>query len=213
MNVIEANTVIGICCSVLGLGLSAGGFLLVQSTWKTLRTWKRVSGTVVGYQSNFRKGPPQAEPRSMRRTQMKTLITITLLSAFSIAALARVIVPWTKERMEKASDLVVVGNVTRVRDLDETNITLWPGCKFIGVEATFAVSKVFKGDTTNRCVILHYYRFDRVIPPNAPCFLNLRSTDTNRFLLYLVRDGVGRYSPVSGQIDPSVDAVRVFPAK
>jgi hypothetical protein len=144
---------------------------------------------------------------------MKKIIAIILLSAFSFVALARVIVPWTEAKMRAASDLIVVGTVTKVQDLAETNTTLWPGCKFIGVEATFAVSKILKGDTTNQSVVLHYYRFDQMVPPNAPCFLSLSSSDTNQYLLYLSKDGVGRFAPVSRQIDPSVDAVRLLSSK
>ena len=117
--------------------------------------------------------------------------------------------------MQEASDLIVVGTLAKVQDLDETNSVLWPRSKFRGVEATFAASKVLKGDPTTRTVVLHYYRFETEwgSPPNGPCFLNLTPTDTNQFILYLVRDGVSRFAPVSGQVDPSVDAVRVFHPK
>lgn len=115
--------------------------------------------------------------------------------------------------MREASDLIVVGTITKVQDLDETNSVLWPGSKFRGVEATFAVSKVLKGDAATRTVVLHYYRFETEWgrPANGPCFLNLTPTDTNQFLLHLVRDGASRFAPVSGQVDPLLDAVRVFP--
>jgi len=114
--------------------------------------------------------------------------------------------------MQKAAQLIVVGTVADVRDLDETNTVLWPSCKFVGVEAAFAVAQVLKGDFTNRTVALHYYRFDpqHFRPPNGPSFLDLKTGDTNRFLLYLVADGASRFAPVSGQLDPSLDAVRVF---
>jgi hypothetical protein len=149
---------------------------------------------------------------------MKKSIPIVLLLLVAVSALARLFVPWTEAKMQKASRLIVVGTVTKVQDLNETNTTMWPGCKFLGVEATFAVSKVLKGDPTTRTVVLHCYRFDRVIPPNAPTFnaptfLNLTPTDTNQFLLYLAPDGASRFAPVSGQIDPSFDAVRVFHPK
>lgn len=143
----------------------------------------------------------------------KTTAILILVSVFGISAMARFIKIWTKEEMEKASDLVVIGTVAKVQDLNETNTTLWRGYKFPGVEATFAVSKVIKGDVTNSTIVLHYYRFDRVTPVNSPSFLNLAPTDTNRYLLYLVKDGRGRYAPVSGQLDPSVDAVKPFDGK
>jgi hypothetical protein len=143
---------------------------------------------------------------------MKKTIPVILLLLVGISALARAVLPWTEAKMLKASDLIVVGTVTKVQDLDETNSTLWPGSKFRGVEATFAVSNVFKGDPATRTVVLHYYRFvtEWGSPPNGPIFLNLTPTDTNQILLYLVRDGASRFAPVSGQVDPSLDAVRIF---
>ena len=140
----------------------------------------------------------------------KTIPIVILLVAFSITALARIIHVWTAAEMQKASDLIVIGTVSQVRDLDETNTVLWTGWKFPGVETTFTVSKVLKGAATNHTVVLHHYRFDHVIPANCPSFVILSPTDTNRFLLYLVRDGTARFAPVSGQLDPAADAVRIY---
>lgn len=132
---------------------------------------------------------------------MKKSIPIVLLLLIGISALARAFLPWTEAKMQEASDLILVGTVTKVQDLDETNTRLWPHWKFRGVEATVVVSKVLKGDPATRTIVLHYYRFDteRGVPLNGPSFLNLTSTDTNRFLLYLVRDGA-RFAPVSGSL-------------
>jgi hypothetical protein len=146
---------------------------------------------------------------------MKKSIPSVLLLLVGISAFARIVHIWTEAEMQKAAQLVVVGTVANVRDLDETNTVLWPSCKFVGVEATFTVSKVLKGDFTNRTVRLHYYRFDPLhfCPPNGRSFIDLTSTETNQFLLYLVSDGAARYAPVSGQLDPALDAVRVFRPK
>jgi hypothetical protein len=144
---------------------------------------------------------------------MKKSFPIILLLLVAVSAPARGVFSWSEAKMQTASDLIVVGTITKVQDLDETNSVLWPGSKFRGVEATFAVSKVLKGDAATRTVVLHYYRFETEWgrPANGPCFLNLTPTDTNQFLLYLVRDGASRFAPVSGQVDPLLDAVRVFP--
>ncbi|MFO1477144.1 MAG: hypothetical protein U1F98_10890 [Verrucomicrobiota bacterium] len=117
--------------------------------------------------------------------------------------------------MQKKARLIIVGTVTAVRDLKETNTELWPPYKFVGVEATFAVSQVLKGDFTNRTVVLHYYRVDppHSILPNGPNFLELTAGDTKQFLLYLVPDGASRFAPVSGQLDPALDAVTVYHPK
>jgi hypothetical protein len=140
---------------------------------------------------------------------------LILLLGFSISAFARLFHVWTEAEMRKASDLIVIGKVSQVEDIDETNTVLWPGYKFRGVKATFAVSQVLKGDFTNHTVVLHYYRFDppHFSPINGPDFIELAAGDTNQFLLYLVPDGVSRFAPVSGQLDPAMDAVRVLHPK
>jgi hypothetical protein len=153
-----------------------------------------------------------------------------LLSIFCITTLARIVVPWTDDKMRAASDLIVVGTVSQVRDLDETNTALLPGIQLRGVETSFKVFEIFKGAPTkysvllqkygsagyadlspadtNFTVVLHHYRFDGVIPPNSPSLVVLSPADTNQYLLYLVKDGSTRYAPVSGQLDPAADAVR-----
>ncbi len=142
---------------------------------------------------------------------MKTLALILVsLLFFNQPAAARLVQPWTKAQMEKAADLIVVGTVAQVRDLDETNSLGWTGCSFRGVETTFNVLHIFKGSVTNGTVVLHHYRFENVIPPNAPSFLELKAGDPTRYLLYLVKDGPSRYAPVSGQIAPALDAVKVY---
>ena len=143
---------------------------------------------------------------------MNKSIPIVLLLFVGVSAFARLLHIWTEAEMQKAARLIVVGTVADIRDLNETNTVLWPSCKFVGVEATFAVSQVLKGDFTNRTVILHYYRFDppHYCPPNGPAFLDLTTGGTNRFLLYLAPDRAFRFAPVSGQLDPAMDSVRVF---
>lgn len=139
-------------------------------------------------------------------------LILALSLAMSLPVSARLFHVWTKAERETAADLIVIGAVADVRDLDETNTTLWPGNAFRGVETTFSISQVLKGDVTNSTVVLHHYRFEAVIPPNAPSFLNLKAGDTNQYLLYLVKDGASRYAPVSGQLDPAMDAVMVYSA-
>jgi hypothetical protein len=146
---------------------------------------------------------------------MKKFVPVFLLSILSLTVFARIIVPWTEDKMQNASDLIVIGTVVKVTDLDETNTSLWTGYKFRGVETTFNVSKVLKGNVSGQIVILHHYSFkaQNFIPPNAPSFINLTLSDTNQYLLYLVKDGTNRFAPVSGQLDPAADAVRKFPDK
>ena len=156
---------------------------------------------------------------------MKISTTIVILLLAGVSALARIIQPWTEAELQKASQFIVVGSVTKVQDLDETNSTLWPGrTKLRGLEATFAVSKVLKGDFTSHTVILHYYRWDNFLETsdagsvfgpdvNSPFLIYLTPTSTNQFLLYLVSDGASRYAPASGQLDTAYQSVRAITSK
>jgi hypothetical protein len=148
------------------------------------------------------------------------LILCLALVAFNLSAYARAYRSWSDAELMAASDLVVVGRPIKVKDLDEVNTMLWSGNnKLLGVEATFAVSNVLKGDFTNRTVVLHYYRWEssyKTSDPmsaigygvNCPFLIYLTPTDTNQFLLYLASDGASRYAPASGQLDGATHSIK-----
>ena len=156
---------------------------------------------------------------------MKKSITVAISFSLGISVLAYVMRPLTEEQLQQTSQLMVVGTLTKVRELSETNSTIWSGsCKLRGLEATFAVSKVFKGAFTNSTLVLHYYRWDTPFPTSdegsafgpdvdAPNLIFLKPSDTNQFILYLVGDGASRYAPASGQLYYAYESVRAITEK
>lgn len=139
--------------------------------------------------------------------------------ALGSGASARIVRPWPEDELQKASDLIVVATPIETKDLEETTSLGWDtgrtGVTFRGVETTFKVLDVLKGRYANDRIVLHHYRQDGalsvtnglfiVIPstlPNGPDFMDFVPNNTNRLLLYLVKDGPNRYAPVTGQIDP-----------
>jgi len=142
-------------------------------------------------------------------TVMKPRILLCLaLVAFNLAAQARVTRAWSDTELEQAADLVVVGRPIQARDLEETNSLGWDQSesfrpRFRGVETTFEVSDVLKGRLPNDHVVLHHYRevLEWGNPPNGPTFLSFTPNSTNKYLLYLIKDGTNRYAPAAGQID------------
>ena len=136
---------------------------------------------------------------------MKKTIPITLLLLIAVSAFTRGVASWPEAKMQEASDLIVVGTVAVVKDLDETNTLGDYTEKFHGVETTFKVSRVLKGSFTNKEVVLHHYRFENDLrrPANAPEFIRFSPFSTNKYMLYLAKDGANRYAPVTGQIDPA----------
>ncbi len=139
----------------------------------------------------------------------KTILCL-VLAGLNLSAQARITRSWSDAELLKASDLVVVGQPIGTKDLDETNSLGWAQLasfqpRFRGVETTFKVSNVLKGMPDNDRVVLHHYRqeADWGSPPNGPDFLRFAPNDTNKLTLYLIKDGAGRYTPVTGQNDPS----------
>jgi hypothetical protein len=77
----------------------------------------------------------------------------------------------------------------------------------IGVETTFEVSKVIKGNGGLKRFVLHHYR--EASPPsielNGPLLVSFDPSDASRrrdILLFLVKEKDGRYAPYAGQTDP-----------
>ncbi len=146
--------------------------------------------------------------------KLRTTITIALL-AFGLTVFARTSRLWTEAEMRTASDLVVVGTVAKMKDLEETSDIAHFPHQFRGVETTFAVSKVLKGNFTNSTVVLHHYRQEtnNFLLANGPNLLELTPNSTNQYLLYLVKDGPTRFAPTTGQVDPAMEAVKMLPKK
>lgn len=80
----------------------------------------------------------------------------------------------------------------------------------IGVETTFSISLVIKGDHASDRFTLHHFREPPPAPGefpamNGPMVVSFDPTDpqTHRdVLLFLVREKDGRYAPYGGQTDP-----------
>jgi hypothetical protein len=137
------------------------------------------------------------------------LILCLALVAFNLSSHARVVQPLSNAELMAASDLVVVGQPIKMKDLDETNSLGFSSTKlfqsrFRGIETTFKVSEVLKGMPASDQIVLHHYRFETEwgSPPNGPTLMEFIPGATNEYLLYLKNDGTNRYAPTSGQIDP-----------
>lgn len=81
----------------------------------------------------------------------------------------------------------------------------------VGVETKFTAAAVLKGDKTLKNFTLHHYRADQVWVPNGPTFISFdpaaefrsdRPARTADYILFLIREHDGRYTPVAGQVDP-----------
>ncbi len=142
---------------------------------------------------------------------MKVKIILCLaLTWFAFNLFARFVAFWPEAKLQDASDLVVVGTPIETKDLDETNSLGFYSTKlfqsrFRGVETTFRVSEVLKGTSDNK-IILHHYREELAwgSPEDGPGLMNFNPNSTNKYVLYLVKDGTDRYALVAGQVDTAI---------
>src|ERR1035437_3940595 len=153
----------------------------------------------------------------LKAMKPKILLCLALV-VFNLSSHARVARSWSDAELMEASDLVVVGQPIKVKDLDETNSLGWFQSesfrpKFRGVETTFKISNVPKGMPANDQIVLHHYRFETKwgSPANGPSFVSFTPDGTNEYLLYLIKDGMNRYAPAAGQIDPGLSIKKPAP--
>jgi hypothetical protein len=132
---------------------------------------------------------------------------------------ARLVEMFPYEQMFSKSDLIVIARpITKTADTDER--TFFPdmveqtdnGPKqpvpAIGVQTTFHVEYVLKGDGELKQFVLHHYREI----PDPPGVVSLDGAGTVSFdpsvskgmdfLLFLTKDKDGRYIPYGSQLDP-----------
>ena len=142
----------------------------------------------------------------MATKQIFSVLAVVLLASPAFARLG-----WYPDfdELAKKSIVIVIAEDTAVRDLDEVSVlqNIKPDIKVIGVETTFSVVAVLKGELP-KTFVMHHYRLPTAdghghltmfSGPGLVTFLG----DHQRYLMFLKKDSDGRYSPGSGQTDPN----------
>jgi hypothetical protein len=148
-----------------------------------------------------------------------TFLLVAVSLAFATVAHARPVRLIGTEELFAKSDLIVIAEpLTRSRDTNER--THLPGIfentgsgqlrpiPAVGVETTFKVCHVVKGDSHLSKFTLHHLReasasFLTIDGPQLVQFAASTANCTQRYLLFLLREEDGRYVPYGGQSDPS----------
>ena len=105
---------------------------------------------------------------------------------------------------------MVIATPTATNDTKEhINLPGFVGQPVVGVETKFGVSAVLKGDKAVKELVLHHYRYDKMIVPNGPNLVSFDPAKGRTLLLFLVREADGRYAPAVGQIDPELNGFKV----
>ena len=116
--------------------------------------------------------------------------------------------------MMAQADAIVIATPISVRDTSERttlpNIVrtdtnnVRSAIPAIGVETTFTVLSVLKGDTNTTTIVFHHLR-EAEKPGaqfNGPGLVTFDPREKKRFLLFLKREADGWYAPLTGQTDP-----------
>lgn len=144
---------------------------------------------------------------------MKKYLPVLLVLAAPLLAQARTMKLWSYQELYDKADLVVIAKP--VSSVDTAERTELPTMKIpvVGLSMEFDIRLVMKGDKDAKKVTLHHYRVadpnrpylngpSLVLIDNGPNSVSFDSRHPERYLLFLHREADGRYSPVSGQVDP-----------
>jgi hypothetical protein len=145
---------------------------------------------------------------------VKKLLPILSFILLGSAAFARPVESWPYDKLTKEADLIVIATPTSVHDTAER--TTFPNIvrtdtnnvrsaiPAIGVETTFTILSVLKGNTSTNAFVFHHLREAEKIPSiNGPALVAFDPKERKRFLLFLKREEDGRYAPLTGQTDPA----------
>jgi len=114
------------------------------------------------------------------------------------------------DELTRRSDLVVIATPLAVRDTGQK--TTIPGIRqgnnpvpAVGMETTFEVLAVLKGDSAGQRIVLYHLREETrpQVSKNGPALASFEPKQKKRYLLFLKHDKDDRYLPSAGQLDPA----------
>jgi hypothetical protein len=121
---------------------------------------------------------------------------------------------WTYEKLVTEADLVVIATPIKTEDKGKTVIPdlMQVGddgksvpIPAIGIETTFQVLAVLKGNKKHKEFVLYHLREAKPKNvPNGPRLVTFDPKAQRRYLLFLKSEANGRFIPVTGQVDAAV---------
>jgi len=144
---------------------------------------------------------------------MKTFLAL-LICLFAVAeARARIHRFWSYDDLATNATLVVVATPTNVTETSEVAalpniVTVYPGgskepVMGSGIETTFQILTVLKGECVAKTLVLHHYKeAKKIASMGPPGLVSFEPKDKKRYLMFLQKEADGRYVAVSGQTDP-----------
>ncbi len=148
-------------------------------------------------------------------------ISLTLFTSLLLAfeAHARLIQGGTYDTLNDKATLIVIAVPTKVVETSE--LAALPNITTVyadgkrepvmgkGVETSFKVLTVLKGDRGIKQLILHHFALAAAQADRGPLLVSFKPEDKKQFLMFLQKEADGRYVAVSGQTDPQVSIVGI----
>jgi len=128
---------------------------------------------------------------------------------------------WTYDMLNDKAALVVIATPTKVVETSELMVfpnitTVYPNgqqrpVKGKGVETTFKVLTVLKGEPDIKQLILHHYSPASTPAGGEPMLVSFKAEGKKQYLMFLRKEADGRYVAVSGQTDPQFSFIGFDP--
>jgi hypothetical protein len=142
---------------------------------------------------------------------MKKVFASFLILTTALLAQARLMRSWSYQELYDQADVVGIAKPVSTQETAEkaTLPNISPDVHVVGLSTEFELSVVMKGDKSLKKATLHHYRLPdpKQLLDNGPNLASFDPKEHTRYLLFLHLEADGRYSPVSGQTDPTLFSV------
>ena len=146
---------------------------------------------------------------------MSRILAMLICVGLPLTLQGRIMRAWSYDELRNEADLIVVATPSDVKETaekalpDELTMVDKDGkptkLVWAGIETTFEVLTVLKGETTLKPSVFHHYQIHQTgIVINGPMLVSFDPKQKKRFLLFVKREAGGRYVAVSGQTDPAI---------
>ena len=140
---------------------------------------------------------------------MRPYLAILMALCFGLESQARIMTSWTYDSLNDKATFVAIATPIKVTTTTERvalpNIRAGTNEIFgTGIETSFEVLTVLKGDRSVRTVVLHHYKLADTIEYSGagPGLVSFDPKEGKVYLIFLQQEADGRYVAASGQTDP-----------
>ncbi len=148
-----------------------------------------------------------------------TIITLLATLCFVFESHARLLQSLSYDQLNDKATLIVIGIPTKVVETSE--LAALPNIATVhtngtqeavmgkGVETSFRILTVLKGDRDIKQVVLHHFALASAAGSRGPLLVSFKPEEKKQFLMFLQKEADGRYVPVTGQTDPQLSIIGI----